>query len=405
MAINWNNNISKMAQDRLSASLLGDLFAIEHKYKPICLSAGEPNSDFFPLEELAPFFKDVCKQRELFGYYPFHAGHVGLREWIKNWMKDDNIAAPWVEVDNIILTTGSQQGLALLSDLLVDEGDLVAVEAPTYLEASRAFRKSGANFIEVEADENGIIPESFEMVCKRNKPRLLYTIPNFQNPTGSVTSLERRKLILKIAQKYDVVIIEDDPYRFVSFIDSLPDSYMSLSGDDDRVIYLGSFSKIICPGVRCGWMIVPAPLVKKITQLRHTIEISLPASLQHIVYCFCNQMDRKQYFNKIQKVYKNRCDMLVSTLKETMAEKGLEINLPKGGYFIWSHLPGIINMKDFVEYSIINYGVSVTPGYIFYVKSGQGLDTLRFSFAKVSQKEISEGCERLARSYDSFIAL
>jgi 2-aminoadipate transaminase len=403
MPVNWNNHLSTMAKERLSPSLLGDLFAIENEYKPICLSPGEPTQDLFPLEGLRPFFEKICDEPSLFGYYAYHAGHLGLREWINDWMHEDGVAAAWVSPANILLTTGSQQGLGLVGELLVDPGTVIALEAPTYIEALRAFRKPGASFVEVRMDDDGIIPESFEETCKKHKPSILYTIPNFQNPSGAVTSLERRKAILEIARKHDVVIIEDDPYRYISFMDHVPDSYMSLAGEDARVIYLGSFSKLICPGIRCGWMILPEAILKKMTQLRHTLEISLPASLQHVVSGFCHQIDRKSYLSNLQSIYRQRCKSLVQNLKETMVPRGLSMNSPKGGYFIWSTLPGIDDMRSFAEYAIKEHKISVTPGYIFFTEPGRGLDTLRFSFAKISPEMAKEGCERLASAYDSYV--
>lgn len=403
MPVNWNNHLSTMAKERLSPSLLGDLFAIENEYKPICLSPGEPTQDLFPLEGLRPFFEKICDEPGLFGYYAYHAGHLGLREWINDWMHEDGVTAKWVTPANILLTTGSQQGLGLVGELLVDPGTVIALEAPTYIEALRAFRKPGASFVEVRMDDDGIIPESFEETCKKNKPSILYTIPNFQNPSGAVTSLERRKAILEIARKHDVVIIEDDPYRYISFMDHVPESYMSLAGEDARVIYLGSFSKLICPGIRCGWMILPEAILKKMTQLRHTLEISLPASLQHVVSGFCHQLDRKAYLSSLQSIYRQRCNSLVQNLKKTMVPRGLSMNSPRGGYFIWSTLPGIDDMRNFSEYAIREHKISVTPGYIFFTEPGRGLDTLRFSFAKISPEMAKEGCERLASAYDSYV--
>ena len=402
MSLNWEKHLSVMARDRLSPSLLGDLFAIENEYKPICLSPGEPTQDLFPLEEMRPFFEKICDERALFGYYAYHAGHIGLREWISEWMHEDGVAADWVKSDNILLTTGSQQGLGLVSELLIDPGTVVALEAPTYIEALRAFRKCGASFAEVQTDIDGIIPGSFEEVCRNNRPSLLYTIPNFQNPSGAVTSLERRKEILEIARRFDVVVLEDDPYRYISFMDQVPTSYLSLAGEDSRVIYLGSFSKLICPGIRCGWMILPQAILKKMTQLRHTLEISLPASLQHVISEFCHGMNRKEYFSKLQDVYKQRCAALVRNLEITMIPRGLTMNSPRGGYFIWSRLPGIDNMRKFAEFAVMTHGISVTPGYIFFTVPGQGRDTLRFSFAKVTPEMAEEGCARLARAYDNY---
>lgn len=393
-----------MGKERLSPSLLGDLFAIENEYKPICFSAGEPTQDLFPLEGMRPFFERVCDEPELFGYYAYHAGHKDLRKWICDWMKEDGISAEWVTPDNLMLTTGSQQGLSLVSELLVDLGTVIALEAPTYIEALRAFRKSGARFVEVETDDDGILAESFEKVAKNHKPSLLYTIPNFQNPSGAVTSEERRKSILEIARKYDIAILEDDPYRYISFIDNVPQSYLSLAGDDQRVIYLGSFSKIICPGIRCGWMVLPQQIVKKMTQLRHTLEISLPASLQYVVSGFCHSIDRNAYFSHLQGVYRKRRDALVENLTKAMVPRGLTMNSPRGGYFLWARLPRVENMREFAEYAIKEHKVSVTPGYIFYPKEGMGSDTLRFSYAKVSPEMAVEGCQRLARAFDAYVS-
>lgn len=401
--LNWENRLSRMANNRIHGSIFSDLGAIEKKYKPVCLSIGEPATDFFPLEDMRVFFNAICDRRDLFGYYPYHAGFTALREWIVTWMHNDGIVPSWVTSQNIVLTNGSQQALSYISDLLVDEETCVAVEAPSYVEALRTFRRAGAKFVEIETDENGIIPESFENVCKEFNPSILYTIPNFQNPSGSVAPIDRRNTILDIANKYDVVIIEDDPYRYVSFVDSLPQTYIGLANENKRVIYLGSFSKLIAPGIRCGWMVLPSPIVGKMLELRNTIEMSLPAPMQFVVSEFCLNINIHSYLLKIQNYYKKRCNYLISSLDKYMVPSGLKINYPTGGLFVWSQMPGIKDDVDFVKYAIKNYGVSVMPGSIFYSKPGQGMDTLRFSFARIDEETAEEGCRRLALAYDNYI--
>lgn len=402
MSVNWNARFSTMARERLDSSFIAEMIKLVVENQAISFTAGEPSTELFPLEGLAASARNAFRNPDLFSYYPFDEGLVGLREWIVGWMGADGLLPEWVSAKNVFLTNGSQEGINLVTEALIDEGDLIALEDPTYPEAFLNFARQGARFVSAAVDKEGILPDSLEKVLRENRVKFLYTIVSFQNPRGCTAPTERRRQVLELCRKFDVVILEDDPYHYLRFEGDVPESYLRLAGDDARVLYLGSFSKIVAPGLRCGWVVAPPEIMSTLNHLRVSNVIGLPAFPQYILFDFLKDLDLAPYFEHLQKAYRTRRDALVAALERHVVPLGLSFDIPEGGFFLWGRIPGLNDMVRFARFAVETEKIGIIPGTIFFPEKGKGLDTIRFSFAKVTPEMAEEGALRLARALRTF---
>ncbi|MCD6183820.1 MAG: PLP-dependent aminotransferase family protein, partial [Thermovirga sp.] len=238
---------------RMYDSKIQEMMELVHSFNALSFTAGEPSADLIPQKRIKDAFSKAFECGEdILGYYHDIAGHVGLREWIASWMKAEGLMPANFDRRNILLTVGSQEGLSLFTEAVIDPGDIVVTEDPSYPEAFLAFEKEGAVLRTIPMDKEGPSAEALKVLAEEGGIKCFYTIPCYQNPSGKVTSLDRRKEILNLAKKFNFLILEDDPYRHLWFDEMPPSSYLSLPQNDGRVIYLGSFSKIVAPGIRCG---------------------------------------------------------------------------------------------------------------------------------------------------------
>jgi 2-aminoadipate transaminase len=318
-------------------------------------------------------------------------------------MRADGLLPGWVRADDIMITCGSQEGISLAGEALIDPGSYVLVENPTYMEAMLSFRKQGAVCVGVPTDERGIVIESLEAILRSKNIRFLYSIPNFRNPSGETAAAERRAEVLDVLRKYGVPMLEDDPYHHLSYDAGTPPTYIRLSGDDARVVYLGSFSKIVAPGIRCGWMVAPAPLMTRLSSLRVNACLDLPSVLQRGLLNFLSRFGVKEHIERLNSVYCRRRDGLISALDSRLSGVGFSHNRPGGGFFIWGNVPGIPDMIDFARHAVTNEGIGVIPGSVFFAPGAEDNTSIRLSFAKVDAARAEEGAARLARAIDSYM--
>ncbi len=392
---------------RLYDSAIQDMIELVHSSGALSFTAGEPSIDLMPEQDLRKaLFKAFENARELMGYYHDSSGLVELRDWIAEWTKNEGLLPRHLNWENILLTTGSQEGLSLFTEAVIDQGDVVAVENPSYPEAFLAFAKEGASIETVPIDDEGPSTEALENLASRGHVKFFYTIPCFQNPSGSVTSLERRKEILELAKHYNFLVLEDDPYRNLWFEEAPPTSYISLHENDGRVIYLGSFSKVVAPGIRCGWIAAPEWIFKTLHRLRVATTLNLPAILHLGLLEFLQSGGFTGHLERLRKAYRARRDGLVEALHKHFNKSEFRFEIPKGGFFLWGEAPGLKDSDSFVKFAIQNEGVGVIAGKTFSpypAKANEG--TIRLSFAKVSPEEADEGCERLKRALSKYMNL
>ena len=367
----------------------------------ISFTSGEPSADVIPLEGLRDAFKKAIGAPSLFSY-PATPGYAPLREWISAWMLSEKLAPIWMNPSCVIVTNGSQGAVNLVAETFIDPGDLVLTESPTYPEALLAFQREGAVILPVPVDEDGPIPDALEEILAGRKAKFLYTVVNFQNPSGCTTSDRRKAAILDLARKHGFFILEDDPYRYLRYEGKPTRSYFEMAGEDQRVIYLGSFSKIVAPGVRCGWCAFPQGVRSKLLEIRLSLELCPPSLTQAAVFEFLRGCDLAEHLQGIVRVYRPRRDALVQALEDSASSLGLRLSVPAGGFFLWGTCPGIRDMFAFARFAALEEKVGVIPGRFFYPKAGDGADTIRFAFAKVNPEQSAEGARRFRKALETF---
>jgi len=393
----WDHRYAQRTQ-RMKSSAIRELLKITSLPGVISFGGGLPAPDVFPVEE----FMDACQrvlstQGATALQYGTTEGYLPLREMIARHTARYGIS---VSVDNILITSGSQQALDLLGKIFINHGDRILVESPTYLGALQAWNTYGAEYVAVPFDENGMVTDELEKAL-RYGPKFIYVLPNFQNPTGVTTSLERRKHLVELADRYGVPIIEDDPYgqlRFegehlpaVEVIDS------EIRGSDHgsytgNVIYLSTFSKILAPGVRLAWVIAPAEVINKLTQAKQGADLHTATFNQMVAHEVGRGGFYDKHIRKICEVYRERRDVMLDALEEHMPE-GVHWTHPQGGLFLWVTLPQNINSAE-VLVKAIERKVAFVPGEPFF-PSGGGENTMRLNFSYSTPDLINEGIGRL----------
>ena len=395
----FREQLSSMARERLETSIIGTMIKLVGEHQAISFGAGEPSADLFPVEELKEAFGGVFDDPSLLGYYGDDYGFEPLREWIAHRMHLDDMAPEWVNWEHILLTNGAGEGIDLVAEALIDPGCLVLVESPTYTETLLTFRKQGATCVSVPSDEEGILPEALESLLRERSFRFLYTIPNFQNPSGRTVSLDRRKAILAVLQRYDLPILEDDPYHYLSYDGAVPTSYLKLAGEDQRVIHCNSFSKIVAPGMRTGWVVVPPALKDIMTAFRVSAGLTRPAFVQKGLLNLLNRTDFSVRLDSLRAVYKTRRNAMIAAIERELKPLGVQTNVPKGGFFIWGKAPQIKDMIAFALRAVEEEKVGIIPGAAFFPTGQAEPGTFRLSYAKVHPQMAEEGVHRLARAF------
>jgi 2-aminoadipate transaminase len=305
-----------------------------------------------------------------------------------------------VTAENVLMTSGSQQALDLLGKIFINPGDRILVETPTYLGALQAWNAYGAEYVSVHSDEQGIVPDSLEKEL-RCGAKLLYVIPNFQNPTGMTIPYERRKRIIELADQFGVPIIEDDPYGQLRFEGDPITPILAMDGNarDDgtayyrgNVIYLSTFSKIMAPGIRLAWVIAPPEVIRKLVMAKQGADLNTSTLNQALAYEVGRDGFIDQHVNLIREVYKERRDVMLDAMTEFMPD-GVIWTHPMGGLFLWAILPEKIDTADLLK-KAIQRKVAFVPGASFHPNGG-GHNTMRLNFSFSNQEKIIEGISRL----------
>lgn len=377
----------------LSASEVRALFAVASRPEVVSLAGGMPyvralSDDLIrgALDRVMTNDGPTALQ------YGSGQGVARLREQILEVMAFEGVQA---SMDNIIVTTGSQQALDLVTKLFIDPGDIVLAEAPSYVGAIGVFRSYQATVVHVFTDEDGLVPESLEQAIIENRAqgktiKFLYTIPNFHNPAGVTMSAERRPRILDICRRYGVLVLEDNPYGLLSFDEPVPPALRSL--DDEGVIYLGSFSKTFAPGFRVGWALAPHAIREKLV-LAAEAAILCPSSFSQMVISeYLESADWMTQINEFRGVYRQRRDTMIEALEEHLPE--LSWNVPNGGFYVWARLPDQLDSKAMLPRAVTEL-VAYTPGTAFFADGG-GRGHVRLSFCYPTPENIRIGIRRLA---------
>lgn len=359
----------------------------------ISFAAGLPDPNLFPLKEISEVTEKVLKERGKFAlaYGPTKGENELLELLTKRMKEEENIDT---KPENIIITTGSQQGIAVSAMILLDKGDIVVTENPSYLGAINAFRPYECDFLGVDTDEEGMVTEDLDKILSENsKIKIIYVIPTFQNPTGKTWSLQRRKDFMKVINKYDdVVVIEDNPYGEIRFTEEALPTLKSLD-TKDKVLYLGSFSKVLCPGFRVAWMCGDKEIIDKAELLKQGIDLQSNQFSQVQVIEFLKKYDLNKHIEKIRAEYKKRCLLMLDTMKQYFPEE-IKYTKPDGGMFIWLELPDEINVDELLD-KAIEAGVAYVSGESFFANNGPK-NTMRLNYTTMPETQIVEGIKILS---------
>ena len=358
----------------------------------ISFAGGLPDPNLFPAEAMkASTDKILTENPNAALQYGLTLGRVSLREKIVGLMEREGVKTT---VDNIAITTGSQQAITVAAMLLLEEDSVIITENPSYLGAFAAFKPFATNYVGVNGDEEGMLMDELEETLKNTpKAKMIYVIPNFQNPSGRTWSLERRKKLLELARKYDLPILEDNAYGEVRFEGERVPSIKSMD-TEGRVIYLGSFSKILSPGLRVGWACADEEVILKYELVKNRLDLQSAELAQMQVDEFLNANDLDEHIAKINKVYKERRDLMLKTIDEEFPKEA-KYFYPEGGMFIWVELPSHVNTRDLLV-KAIDKKVGFVPGGSFYPK-GDCESSMRLNFSTMENDKIVEGIKILGK--------
>lgn len=357
----------------------------------ISFAGGLPNRAFFPAEEIERATNRVFREygRDIF-QYGNSEGHKGLREYISERYRQKDLDVP---VDNILITSGSQQGLDLLGKILINDGDGVIMEEPGYLGAIQAFSIYQPTFFPVQLHEDGIDTKRLAEVVATEKPRLMYSVPNFQNPSGISYSDAKRLKVAEILQGTKTIFIEDDPYGELGSTGERKRSFKEIL--PDNTVLLGSFSKTVVPGFRIGWVAAPEQIMEKLIIAKQATDLHTSHFTQSIIYWYLKENDVNAHINLIRQVYGRQCQAMLASIKRHFPA-GVTHTTPEGGMFLWAELPKNMKALELFDLAVKDRVVFV-PGDPFYINK-IGTRTMRLNFSCVDEKTIDIGIERLGNA-------
>ncbi|WP_076592116.1 aminotransferase-like domain-containing protein [Herminiimonas arsenitoxidans] len=383
--INWQ--FAKRAE-QLQSSVIREILKITMRPDIISFAGGLPSPETFPVEHMKAAFDTVLSnQGKIALQYGPSDGYAPLREWIANSLSIDGVT---ITPDQVLMVSGSQQALDLLGKVLIEDDSKVLVETPSYLGALQAFSVYQPRFVSIPTDDYGLLPEEVEKIA--DGARLLYALPNFQNPTGRTLSVERRIALVETCARLGLPLIEDDPYGALSYRgEPLP---KMLTMNPSGVIYMGSFSKVLTPGIRLGYVVAPVPLIRKLEQAKQAADLHTSQLTQMVVYEAIKDGFLEKHIPSIRTLYANQCQVMLDALTEFFPA-GVKWNKPEGGMFIWVTLPEHIDGMKLLEEAIAQH-VAFVPGAPFYANEPEK-NTLRLSFVTVPPEKIREGVAKLAK--------
>jgi 2-aminoadipate transaminase len=384
----------------MKSSTIRELLKLTEQPDIISFAGGLPAPESFPVEAFKEACNRVlCDRPAVALQYGTTEGYQMLRQWVADRHSKNGLK---LTADNVLITTGSQQALDLLGKVFINSGDNILVESPTYMGATQAWSVYGAEYVPVPSDENGIITDGVEAAL-RAAPKFMYILPNFQNPTGVTIPVERRKELVELADRYGVPIVEDDPYGELCFEGSKLPSVQSLDSQfrgegspyNGNVIYLGTFSKTLAPGIRLAWTIAAPQVIAKMALAKQSVDLNTAVFTQAVAYEVARGAIYDQHIQEICDLYRERRTVMLDTLEEHMPA-GVHWTHPRGGLFLWVTLPNGMNTVELFT-KAIEKKVAYVPGVSFF-PCGGGENTMRLNFSYSGPDLINEGISRLAQT-------
>jgi 2-aminoadipate transaminase len=379
----------------MRSSAMRDLMAITARPEVISLAGGLPDTSTFPAGTFAAQMTRIAQEStaEALQYGPTE----GFAETVDCIVEVMGAEGMLPDPDDVIVTTGGQQAIDLICKTLVDPGDVVVCEAPTYPGAVPVFCSYQADVVQIDCDEDGMRIDQLEAVLAEldeegRRPKFVYSVPSFQNPAGVTLSLERRRRLVELARRRELIVVEDNPYGLLRFDgEPLPPLYQLDGGD--FVIYVGTFSKILSPGVRLGWAVAPPPVMEKIVLGKQAADLCTSTLTQHFVREYFAEGQWREYVESLIEIYRRRRDVMLGALREHFPAEATWTE-PDGGLFIWATLPDYIDTGDLLA-KALREDVAFVPGQAAYADERRGRNSMRLNFSGVGDEEIREGIRRI----------
>lgn len=381
----------------MKSSVIRETLKITQKPGIISFGGGLPAPELFPKEELAEAAQKVIREQgENALQYSTTEGYPPLREFIAQRMEKFGIK---VSPDEIMITAGSQQGLDMCGRVFLDWGDSVVTARPTYLGAIQAFNAYFPKYVTLPSDDDGMTVDGLKEILETHNPRMIYLVPTFQNPDGRTIPIHRRERIIELARTYGVPIIEDDPYSELTYEGTIPTPMKALAPDD--VIMLGTFSKLLAPGLRIGWLIAPPGVIDKFVRMKQGADLHTNTLAQFIIYEFVKDGRLDEHLAKVRELYAKRLKVMIEAMEHYFPPE-VKFTRPKGGMFLWVELPEKVNTTELLP-KAVEKNVAYIPGSAFYPDGG-GHNTMRLNYSKPTEAEIEEGIKRLAEVFKEALA-
>lgn len=379
--------------DKIKGSAIRELFKLVADPDIISFGGGNPAKESFPTEDVARIAQKLISENgKVILQYGGTEGYGPLKQAIRDFILPPKKLS--AGMDEMLITSGSTQGMDLISKVFINPGDTILVEAPTFLGALQTFNSYEANTVSIPMDDEGIIVEELERLIKEYKPKIVYCIPTFQNPSGKTLGVERRKRIAKLATEYDIIVIEDDPYCDLRYDGERVPAIKEFD-ESNNVLYLGSFSKTVSPGLRVGYVIGDATVIRKLTIAKQGSDLHSSLISQAIVAEYLNEGLLKEHIKTVNADYKTRRDAMLSAMDEFFPS-ACRYARPSGGLFIWCELEDkSIKALDLFKRSVDEKHVAFVPGEHFFVSPENHTHTFRLNFSAENPTRIREGVKRL----------
>jgi 2-aminoadipate transaminase len=397
----------------MRSSAMREMMALTERPEVISLAGGLPDTSTFAPELYAKLMARVAAEStaRALQYGPTGGMAVVMEGIVKVMEAEGTI----VDSEDVIVTTGGQQVIDLVCKTLIDPGDVIVAEAPTYPGAVPTFSAYEADVVQIEMDAEGMPIDALEgtldaLAGEGRRPKFIYTIPNFQNPGGVTMSLERRRRLVEVARERELLILEDNPYGLLRYegeplptLYSLDASNAGRGGASDLVIYLGTFSKILSPGVRLGWAVAPRPVLEKLNLGKQGADLCSSPVTQLFVAAYLDEQDWMGYIQTLRDLYRKRRDTMLEALEKHFGDQA-RWTKPQGGLFIWATLPQYIDTTDLLARALESENVAFVPGRAAYM-DGRGASSMRLNFAGIREQDILEGIRRIGKVVDEQVGL
>jgi 2-aminoadipate transaminase len=401
MAVNWTEQYAARTGG-MGGSVIREVLKLTQQPDIISFAGGLPAPELFPVEQVASATRRVLeKQGSQALQYSTTEGYPPLREMIARMMQQSGVPC---DAEGVLITSGSQQALDLIGKVLIDPGDRILVEEPTYLGALQAWNVYQAGYVTVPTDDDGMQPEPLARILDENRVKFIYALPNFQNPSGTTMSHERRVELVRLAEAHALPIVEDDPYGQLRFEGAHETPLIALDAHlrpeptqaglaEGNVIYLSTFSKIMAPGFRVAWIVGPRDVIRQLVQAKQGADLHTSTINQMVIYETSKDGFLEQHIETIKRVYRERRDLMLGLMEE-LFPPGVVWTHPKGGLFLWVRLPEGMDSTALLK-KAVEAKVAFVPGGPFYPLGG-GENTLRMNFSNATDKQMEAGMKRLA---------